>query len=61
VRPLTELLEDPRLEDRNMAVDVDHSKLGWIKIFDLPIELFDGEVGIGPGYCDCTSPYRGAQ
>jgi crotonobetainyl-CoA:carnitine CoA-transferase CaiB-like acyl-CoA transferase len=49
VKQVPELLEDPHLAERNMVVDIDHSKLGPIKTFNLPIKFFAGEMGIGPG------------
>jgi crotonobetainyl-CoA:carnitine CoA-transferase CaiB-like acyl-CoA transferase len=49
VKQVPELLEDPHIRDRNMVVDIDHSKLGQIKTFNLPIVFFGGEMGIGRG------------
>jgi crotonobetainyl-CoA:carnitine CoA-transferase CaiB-like acyl-CoA transferase len=49
VKQVPELLEDPHIKDRNMAVDIDHSKLGQIKTFNLPIKFFSSEMGIRKG------------
>lgn len=49
VKTVTELLEDPHLVDRHMVVDIDHSKLGKVKTFNLPIKFSSGEMGIGRG------------
>jgi len=49
VKAVPELLEDPQLVDRNMVVDIDHSKLGKVKTFNLPIKFFSGEMGIRRG------------
>jgi crotonobetainyl-CoA:carnitine CoA-transferase CaiB-like acyl-CoA transferase len=49
VKGVPELLEDPHLVARNMVVDIDHSKLGKVKTFNLPIKFFGGEMGIGRG------------
>jgi crotonobetainyl-CoA:carnitine CoA-transferase CaiB-like acyl-CoA transferase len=47
VMGVPELLEDPHLTSRNMVVDVDHSKLGKVKTFNLPIKFGSAELGIG--------------
>jgi len=49
VKGVPELLKDPHLLDRHMVVDIDHSKLGKVKTFNLPIKFFGGEMGIGRG------------
>jgi crotonobetainyl-CoA:carnitine CoA-transferase CaiB-like acyl-CoA transferase len=49
VKEVPELLEDPQLLARNMVVDIDHSKLGKVKTFNLPIKFFSGEMGIRRG------------
>jgi crotonobetainyl-CoA:carnitine CoA-transferase CaiB-like acyl-CoA transferase len=49
VKEVPELLEDPHLKDRYMVVDIDHSKLGKVKTFNLPIRFFGGEMGIERG------------
>ena len=49
VKQVPELLEDAHLRGRNMVVDIDHSKLGRINTFNLPIKFFGGELGIGRG------------
>jgi crotonobetainyl-CoA:carnitine CoA-transferase CaiB-like acyl-CoA transferase len=49
VKQVPELLEDPHLAERNMVVDVDHSKLGPVKTFNLPIKFHAGEMGIERG------------
>jgi crotonobetainyl-CoA:carnitine CoA-transferase CaiB-like acyl-CoA transferase len=49
VKEVPELLADPQLVARNMVVDIDHSKLGKVKTFNLPIKFFGAEMGIERG------------
>lgn len=48
VKTVDQLLDDPQLKSRNMVVDIDHPKLGKVKTFNLPIKVFDNELGIKP-------------
>ena len=49
VQDVTELLENPQLQHRNMVVDIDHPALGKIKTFNLPIKYFNTSLGISKG------------
>lgn len=49
VKDVKELVEDPHLKGRNMVVDVEHPKLGKIKLPNMPIKFFDREVGLRSG------------
>ncbi len=49
VKDVKELIEDPHLKGRNMVVDVEHPKLGKVKLPNLPIKFFDKEIGLKNG------------
>jgi crotonobetainyl-CoA:carnitine CoA-transferase CaiB-like acyl-CoA transferase len=46
VKDVNELLEDPQLKHREMIVNVEHSRLGKIKTFNLPIKFLNTKVGM---------------
>jgi crotonobetainyl-CoA:carnitine CoA-transferase CaiB-like acyl-CoA transferase len=46
VQDVTELLENPQLQHRNMVVDIEHPALGKVKTFNLPIKYFSTSLGI---------------
>lgn len=49
VKDVKELVKDPHLKGRNMVVDVEHPKLGKVKLPNLPIKFFDKEIGLKNG------------
>ncbi|MFC5587979.1 CaiB/BaiF CoA transferase family protein [Sporosarcina soli] len=49
VKDVKGLIEDPHLKGRNMVVDVEHPKLGKVKLPNLPIKFFDKEIGLRNG------------
>lgn len=46
VRDVNDLLADPQILAREMAVEVEHPQLGPVKTFNLPIKFFGAEAGI---------------
>lgn len=49
VKELSELIDDPQMEAREMIIDADHPKLGAVKTFNIPIRFSGAEVGIKSG------------
>lgn len=49
VKNVKDLLNDPHIKKRNMVVDVEHPRLGNVKLPNLPIKFFDNELGLKKG------------
>ncbi|MFS0574313.1 CoA transferase [Sporosarcina sp. 179-K 3D1 HS] len=49
VKNVKDLIEDQHLINRNMVVDVEHPKLGKVKLPNLPIKFFDKDIGLQNG------------
>ncbi|WP_153731777.1 CaiB/BaiF CoA transferase family protein [Sporosarcina obsidiansis] len=49
VKDVKELIQDPHLIGRNMVVDVEHPKLGKVKLPNFPVKFFTNEIGLRSG------------
>lgn len=49
VKNVKDLINDPHIKERNMVVDVEHPRLGKVKLPNFPIKFFGTELGLKPG------------